>query len=307
MTIGYAGMNEKLRLAIHTSIAFVILCFAITWLTMLGVGKIPFRPLWVAFFTFGSIFHCASWDGRFGPPSLMGGAFISLTGIHAAIETMLCVHAVVQDRRHVEHACTVIVCFVLCVYVAGSAFQQTTLSTLLFVGGIVAVPADTATLVAGLAVWQRAKTTSVKLFAITWMLNTPVILALFSLMTFRSKSEDNLAGFGAIILGLQYLCMAPFLHTLIMSRNVPNDVLEAEILIKNGILPPLPLGYDEAGGVMSLTPKAGAAAQKQDTMSLKTAIRLWVLFSFLFVFIAFLLPIAIGLLDPAAIIPELGK
>lgn len=297
-------MDEKLRLAVHTAIAFAILCCAITWLTMLGAGKIPFRPLWVAFFTVGSIFHCASWDGRFGPPSLMGGAFISQTGLHAAVESMLCVHAVVQDRRLVERTCTVIICFVMCVYVAGSACQQTTLSTLVFVGGIVAVPADTATLVAGLAVWQRAKTTSVKLFALTWMLNTPVILALFSLVTWRSKREDNYAGFGAIILGLQYLCMAPFLHTLIMSRNVPNDVLEAEVLIKSGILPPLPVGYDEAGGVMSLTPDAGAV-RKQDTMSLKTAIRLWLLFGLLFVFIAFALPAAIGLLDLAAIVPEL--
>jgi len=138
------------------------------------------------------------------------------------------------------------------------ACQQKTFSLYVIIGGVFALPADTFTLFAGIAIWQRASDASVKMFAAIWALNTPLIGSVLALLNWRSASADNWTGLGVIALMVQYILLASFAGKHVVLRDLPDDELEKELREK-GILPPDPEldaeDDEEAGGVMKPAPK----------------------------------------------------
>eukprot|EP00307_Rebecca_sp_RCC1486_P000633 CAMPEP_0119405658 /NCGR_PEP_ID=MMETSP1335-20130426/265_1 /TAXON_ID=259385 /ORGANISM="Chrysoculter rhomboideus, Strain RCC1486" /LENGTH=311 /DNA_ID=CAMNT_0007429681 /DNA_START=51 /DNA_END=983 /DNA_ORIENTATION=+ len=229
--IQYAGMPFGVELAVRLVLTFAITSIVITWIARLGTRMLTIRTLWVMYFCIGAIFHMASWekqplpDGSYGPPSWRSPGFTALTAMHVMTEVMLSLSTVIPRSQSEWWNTRVVVYGYLGTFLA-LACQQKTFSLYVIIGGVFALPADTFTLFAGIAIWQRASDASVKMFAAIWALNTPLIGSVLALLNWRSASADNWTGLGVIALMVQYILLASFAGKHVVLRDLPDDELE---------------------------------------------------------------------------------
>ena len=244
LNVGYGGMDTRIYFWLRFVMVFSVYAMVMMWAGKFGI-RISYRWAWFLYFIIGFTSHLTTWDEReFGTVSWKSMTFIISATLHVTLENMLCVMTFVP-RSQAEWYLTRIFIFVFTAGVFTSFVQQKTLITLLGAGGLLAVPADSFTLVAAYGIWKRTTDGKAKFMAIAWGFNTIIVdFWLLPCLTYFGAKDDNYSGLSLLGLIFDYMILCYAVHINIMSSDLADDALEHQ-LRRRGVMPPDPVA-DEA-------------------------------------------------------------
>jgi hypothetical protein len=264
LLIGYGPLPAVAAYWIRFVLCACMFGLLLTWLSHHGTDKFTYRSLWAVYWLIAVWSHVFTWDSVVAPAAWTSVAFHAFAAMHVALEFVLCVLAVVP-RSEAAWYNDRLVAYTFTAAFFDGFFQQKTLATLVAVGGMLAVPADTFTIVAGYCIYQRATDWDAKLMGIAWALNGIDVIWLLGTLSFGSLQPDNLSGLPMLGLIADYVFLMYTVHRNIMMRDLSEDELEKE-LRRRGVLPRDPAAGDDfdepnvEGGLMQT--KAGAPHAK---------------------------------------------
>lgn len=276
------------------SCMFVIL---LKWLAHHGTAQFSYRTIWAVYWFVGLWSHVFSWDTALAPAAWKGIPFHAFAAMHVSFEFILCIYAVVPRSEAGWYNDRLLAFVIVLAFLVGFA-QQKSLSTLVGVGGCLAVPADCFTLVAGYCTWRRGTDWDAKFFGIAWMMNGVVVCWLMITLAFKSKEPVNTSGLCLLSLIADYVALMVAVHRNVMMRNLPEAELEKE-LRQRGVLPRDPAALDDdadgaraEGGLMKTAkPRAPAGPTTRQAF-----IAFWLILAGFGGFVA-VVPIVLGKLE----------
>jgi len=301
LEVQYGTLDHSIVFVIRFVMVFWIFATVMQWAGKYGI-RITYRAAWFLYFVVAFMSHLTTWDERlYGPNTWKDMCFIVNMTLHVALENIQCILTFVP-RSQSEWYLTRAFVFVFTAGVLTSFVQQKTLITLAGAGGLLAIPADSFTIVAGYGIVRRATDAKALYMGIAWMINGFVVFALACFFGWFGGTSENYTGFVLLTLLTDYVLLCYAVHINVMTSDLADDALEFE-LRKRGIMAPDPaadeafmkgiavetvLENGQAGGIVLAKPLRRVDTSPRTAFLVTAAI---VMFTF---FVGILVPVLIG-------------